>query len=337
MIISSLFAAAFTFTATATGLEKGAPVEFMFVDKTSDRDYEALFIIDRSQAEFRRDIEKAGLKPGKSVNIAKCVLWPVGCKVKIEPTLDEFVNVALPEGYERSDAIYTGGHAGSAVFTFYSLSESPIVFNGVYPQGDVYNAYTVKRTMKKGEKREFTISWNETDRPTSFVHTVTATNVSDIIRRLRSDSSKGEIDVRIDLDPELTYDQAVPIANALNLIDSNKIKIHGVKDGCVFYKAFLPKVAWLSRKDRLLQPFELTLGESPDKDKLVFIEEDWTVEGDDPALTLKTIPFADAAKHEKTDTCFIFVNPQTKIARIESAMAKLKGTKVKNWYIFKAE
>ena len=337
MMLSSLLAAAFTFTATATGLEKGAPVEFMFVDKNSDRDYEALFILDRTQAEFRRDLEKAGLKPGKCENAAKCILWPVGCPVKIEPSLDEYVNVKLPDGYQRAEPIYTGGYDGPSAFAFYSMSESAIVFNGVYPQGDVYNAYTMKRSMKKGEQVKFTLTWDESKRPRSLVYEVGATNVAEVIKKLQAESAKGEIDVRIDLKSDVTYEQAVPIANALSTVDSVKVKMNGVKDGGIFFKAFLPKIAWLTRKDRLVQPFELTLGATPDDDKLVFIEEDWSVEGDDPKLTLKQIPFADAAKHDKTDSCFIFVPAGTTVGRIEKAMARLNDPRIKSWYVFKAE
>jgi len=333
-MLGLLLAASFTFTATATGVEKGAPVEFYWVDKNSDRDYESLFILDRTQKEFRRDLEKAGLKPGKAVDNPKYILWPVGCPVKITPALEEFVNVKLPDGYQPSSPIFTGGTDGTSGFALYSLSESAIVFNGVYPQGDVYNAYTVKKPLKKGEKVQFTISWDESQRPKSVTYDINLTNLTLVISLLRRDSEYGELDVTINLSRDLTVRQAQAIANALQVIDTVRIKMNGVRDGGIFFKAFLPQISWLTRKDRLVQPFEYTLGDSPDQDRLVFIEEDWTVEGDDPKLTPKTISFADAMKKDKTNTCFIFVDLDTKLSRIEDAMSKLKGSYVTYWYIY---
>lgn len=45
-MIAAVLAATLTFTATATGVEKGAPVEFVFAGKGTDRDYETMFILD---------------------------------------------------------------------------------------------------------------------------------------------------------------------------------------------------------------------------------------------------------------------------------------------------
>ena len=58
--LSALLAASFTFTATATGVEKGAAVEFVFAGPNTDRDYETMFVIDGSVDEFCAKLEKAG-------------------------------------------------------------------------------------------------------------------------------------------------------------------------------------------------------------------------------------------------------------------------------------
>ena len=47
-MLCSLIAAALTFTATATGVEKGTAVEFFFAGKNTDRDYETMFLLDES-------------------------------------------------------------------------------------------------------------------------------------------------------------------------------------------------------------------------------------------------------------------------------------------------
>ena len=65
-----------------------------------------------------------------------------------------------------------------------------------------------------------------------------------------------------------------------------------------------------------------------------YIDEDWTVEGTDPKLTPTEISFSEAFKKQQTDTCFIFALPDTKLSRIYSAMRKLQGSNVRNWYVF---
>ena len=70
----SLLAAAFTFTATATGVEKGTSVEFFFAGNDSDRDYETVFLLDKPVADFVHDLERAGLRPSTPIDRNRCRL-----------------------------------------------------------------------------------------------------------------------------------------------------------------------------------------------------------------------------------------------------------------------
>ena len=115
MIFASLIAASFTFTATATGVAKGTPVEFMFAGAESDRDYETMFLIDAPIDEFCHGLEKAGVPRGEAQDIESCKLWPVGCPLTLEPSLDEFVErKPLPGGPSNPAIIYTGGARDAA-------------------------------------------------------------------------------------------------------------------------------------------------------------------------------------------------------------------------------
>lgn len=343
MTICALLAAAYTFTASATGLEKGAPVEFLFVGKDSDRAYEALFELDGSVADFCAGLEKAGLPKGHATDPMTCRLWPVGCPVTLKPALSDFVDTTMPPELPLGRIIYTGGtrtEKGSvaadseqpfSVFALYSLAQSPLVFNGIYEQGVVYNCHHVKSELKKGERRTFTLSWDAKENPPSYRYEINATNAVAVLTDLKAKSAHGEIDVQIDFSDQLTVAQATAAAQAVAQIDSLKIKVNGRRDGGLFYRAFLPLVKWLDRQERLVQPFELTVGPT---NRLVFIEEDWSVEGDDPKLTPKEIPFAEAVKHDRTDTCFIFASKHERLSTLRKAMALLKGVKIRNWYVF---
>ena len=341
MMVSAILAASLSFTATATGVEKGTPVEFVFAGQNTDRDYESMFILEDSVDGFCTKLERAGLPRGRATDSAACRLWPVGCNLKFEPPISSFIDGKMPEGISASSPIYTGGtrlangicdastNMPASVFTIYSLSQSPIVYNGIYDQGVVYGSFTAGKSLKKGERVSFTVSWDAETLPRSIHLTIRPGTAANVLQRLKGESAKGELDVLIGFDETLTIAEATAAANALATIDSSRVKINGFTN--IFYRAFLPLVKWLDRKERLTQPFELTLG---NPDKLVFIEEDWTVEGDDPKLTPKEISFEAVREHPRTDTCFIFATPQTTLSRVLRAKEKLSAANIRNWYIF---
>ena len=340
-MIAAILAASLSFTATATGLEKGAPVEFVFAGRNTDRDYETMFLIEDSVDAFCARLEAAGLPRGKPTDIARARLWPVGCPVTFSPALESFIEGKMPEGLSESNPIYTGGSrlaeggcdAGTnmpaAVFAIYTLAQSPFVYNGIYDQGAVYGSFTARKALKKGDRVSFTVSWDTERFPQEIDLTIHPGNATEVLNRLRVASEKSEISARIGFDGRLTVQEATAAAMALATIDSSRIKINGCSN--IFYRSFLPLVKWQDRKERLSQPFELTLG---NPNRLVFIEEDWTVDGVDPKLTPVEITVADIARHPRTDTCFIYAEAKTTVSEILCAMEGLKGGNIRNWYVF---
>jgi len=340
----SCLAAAFTFTATATGLEKGATAEFLFIGADSDRAYEAMFTLDMPLADFAKAIEKAGLKPGKPVDASTCSVWPVGTPVAFTPEITDFVSIDGADGFSLGRIVYTGGtrdarnvpaaatEMPSSLCSFFSLGQSLFVPEGMIDQGEAYGKFHAAATLKKGAKFAFTVSWNDADTPKHIDLHADSTNVVEMLKKLKEASLSSSLDVLVSFDGDMTVAEATNLAKALDLVDSVRVKITGVRQGSLFFRAFLPLVKWKERQNRMLQPFELTI--ASDSDELVFIDEDWTVEGDDPKLTPRKISFEEALSKDKTDTCFIFARPETRLSRIYEAMSKLKGSKVRNWYIF---
>ena len=343
-MLASCLAAAFTFTASATGLAKGSTVEFLFIGSDSDRAYEAMFTLDMPVADFVQAIEKAGMKPGQPVDAEKCRVWPVGTPVALDPDISRFVEVDGADGFSLGRIVYTGGEKGTnglpvasfempaSVCAFYSLDQSIFVPEKMLGQGDAYGKFISRETLKKGARYAFTVSWNDADRPKHVDLHAKPGNTADLVKKIRDESITSVLDVQASFDGELTVAEATQFAKALDLVDSVRVKITGCREGSLFFRAFLPLVKWTERQNRMVQPFELTI--LPDEDRLVFIEEDWSVEGTDPKLTPKQISFEEAAKKDKTDTCFIYAGKDTKLSRIYSAMDKLKLSKVHNWYVF---
>lgn len=340
-MISALLAVAFTFSATATGVEKGTPIEFVFAGANTDRDYETLFILDESIDSFCSRLEKAGVPRGRPVDSAACRFWPIGCTLSLSPRIETFLDGKMPEGLRPASLIYTGGtrladgscaastNMPAAVFSLYSLAQAPLIFNGVYPQGDVYGCFTAKETIKKGTRVTFTLSCDSPSLPRHLDLTVKKGLLKEVVSQLHEASEKGEVEACLVMADDLTVREAIAVANALAVIDSPKIKINGSSG--LFYRAFLPLEKWRDRQERLTQPFELRLG---NPDQLLFIEEDWTVDGPDPKLTPREISFADVRLHPKTDTCFIYVSAETSLKEVSTAISKFKGNTIRNWYVF---
>lgn len=341
-MLSILFAASLTFTASATGVEKGTPLEFMFASETTDRDYETMFLIDGSIKSFFDKLDKCGFPRGTSIDVRKCNLWPVGVPVKLEPALETFVESDLPDGMSLGEIIFTAGerlpsgtpdaaqNMPGAVFAFYSMSQSPFLFNGLYDQGVIYGAHKVKKTLKKGEKIKFTVAWDEVTKPQYVEIIFDKTNIKDKLFDLRALAQKGEVVVCVGFDDNLLVSDARAIANSLSTIDSVRVKINGRRPGDFFFRAFLPLVKWRERQERLTQPFEVTIGEC---DKVVFIEEDWSGEGTDPKLTEKVIDYKQMSEHRQTDTVFFYAQATDTVGRLKKSLAKVPVS-VHNHYVY---
>jgi len=346
MTVLSLLAATFTFTATATGVEKGAPIEFAFVGKGSDRDYESLFVLEGSIDDFCKGLESVGFPRGKPEDLKSCSLWPIGCTVTFDPPLSNFLDSKLPDDSPLVPVVYTGGTRMSdgrceastnmplAAFCLYSLAQSPLVYNTHYEQGNVYNSHLCKTKMEKGTPVKFSISCDVQSKPKPLSLTLHPGQSTSLINKLRDEAKLSEVDACIDFSPDLSVSESVRAAQALSVVDSSRVRINGVPNGRLFYRAFLPLVKWRDRQQRLVQPFELTIGAT---NTLVHIEEDWTVEGDDPKLTPHVISTSDAARYQKTDTCFIFAESEAKLSSVYQVMESLKDSKVRTWYVFVKE
>ena len=344
MILASLIAASFTFTATATGVAKGTPVEFMFAGRDTDRDYETMFLIDAPVDEFCEALEKSGIPRGEAQNAKECRLWPVGCALTLTPSIDEFlVREQLPGCPTNAAIIYTGGARDAAkkpvaanvmpqaVFSLYTMDQSPLLFDGIFPQGDVYGHNLAKTTIEKGRRYSFTLTWDEKNRPSQTTVVFRPGSLSTAIRSVKAESEKGPLVLKAVFSSDLTLVEAKAVANALALVDSENVKVNGKDPNGFFFRAFLPAVKWLDRKERLTQPFELHI--SSGKPKLLFIDEDWSGDGVDPILRDREISFEEAAKHVKTDTCFIYAPSTSRVADLQPYIGKLPKTVV-NWYVY---
>ena len=121
-------------------------------------------------------------------------------------------------------------------------------------------------------------------------------NLAETLTWLRAQADAGrEPFVTLGMDDALPLKRAIDVARVFGMLDGQGLKLDGKTERGLFARAFLPLEKWRERKDRNPQPFELHLTRETDgilKKKLIFIEEDWSVEGLDPKLTPREYPFA---------------------------------------------
>ncbi len=133
--------------------------------------------------------------------------------------------------------------------------------------------------------------------------TVQKAKLADVLVWLRAKVAEGrELFVTLDMDDAVPLKRAVDVARVFSLLEGSGVKLDGKTASGVYPRAFLPQEKWRERAGRNPQPFELHVAAGPggkvDK-KLVFVEEDWSVQGLDPALTPREYPFEDWAELPK--------------------------------------
>lgn len=233
--------------------------------------------------------------------------------------------------YGDEGLVFTGGRwceAGAGCVTDTNLpcsvislyNEPGTVFDVPFQvaQSDVYGRLTVAEALPFGQLLEITIKplLPADGQPRVMPLTVKARaegqeialtsrgadgavvhegKLADAMAWLHAKAGAGrEMFVTLDVDDALTLRRAADVARVFAMVDGKGLKLDGKPDGGLFARAFLPQERWRERKGRNPQPFELHLsaGEGGKLAKrLVFVEEDWKVEGLDPKLTPREYPF----------------------------------------------
>ena len=298
-----------SFTAKATGIDTAVPVEFVIAGPGSDRDYESLFITDDSLKDIVEAMSKAGIPTGKTYDVDKCILWPIGPVVEFEPRIDSLVRIKEDVDYRLYDTVYTGGNGNYdmplAVLSTYTFSQSLFSFDDSLDQSVGYGCFIATRQWQKGDKITFKVTWK----------------------------GGATVDTTPDFPADKTLAEAVKYAQAVQLLDTRTSKVNGFKEGQFFYQAFLPKEQWKDRKERLVQPIEIRLTST--NVVTTVIDEDWSVDGPDPKLTARIVDFdkAFAEKKKVTNVVFFFAPADTKLERLYELKKRIPAS-YRNFYVY---
>ena len=336
-----------TFDVVSTDCGIDTKLEFFLVGAESDHDYEAMFMTENSAAELAEAFEKAGFPRGTPSNPRECRFWPTGGAVTFEPGLWTFVTDTLEENSPA--ALYTGGardesglpeaatNMPQAVFALYDCPQSLFQLDDSLSQTETYGRFRPAVKIPRGEKRRITATWNGIALHEKLNLVLEPGGIPNALAMLRAKSECGkELDVTAYFSPAMTVAEAKICAAAFQTIDSPRVKFNGYADGQFYYRAFLPLERWRDRRERLVQPYEVRIGEDG-KPSLTIVKEDWTSNPDstDPVLEVReNVAFAETAKPgDQTDSCLIFASAQTRLADVFAVRALLPR-RVVNYYIY---
>ena len=222
------------------------------------------------------------------------------------------------EGPEAARVCLTDSNMPSSVISLYN--EPGTVFDLPFQigQSEVYGRLTLAQALpfgalleiilrplevKNGGARVWPLTVTAAMSGAEVVLTCTGTGgallkragLADVLAWLRGQSEAGrEPFVTVGMDDAMPLKRAVDVARVFGMLDGKGVKLDGKTQTGLYPRAFLPQEKWRERQDRNPQPFELHVAQGADgalKKKLVFIEEDWNVQGLDPKLTPREYPF----------------------------------------------
>ena len=339
-----------TLSASATGITKPSPLEFLIVGPGSDHDYESMFVADADIGEIAKAFKDAGISNGRAVDPTKARFWPVGDFLKIKPEFDSLVRECheLPlrpisfTGGSRTDdgAPVAATNMPLALFAFYNLPQSLIQFDEALDQSVAYGRFKPAKQFKTGEKVTFKFTLAKKNANIAVSPEFKSNNAAEILSQLREKANNAELDVIPHFSGDMTLEEARKIAELLSMLDSPQIKINGYAPGQFFYQSFLPKEAWRDRKERLCQPPELHYTDDG-KFIVIDIKESWSKDDNvlDPILTPTSFTFdniEEAAKlcdklGDYTSTILVYAPESIKLSELYKMRSYIKGG-ILNYY-----
>lgn len=340
-----------SFDVVSTDCGVDTEIEFLFVGPNSDHDYESMFKTVQPVSEIVDAFAKAGFPSGSPVSTENCRFWATGGTVIMEPAFTDLVKDMRGENPPR--IIFTGGkrdekgvadaavNMPEAVFALYNCPQSLIQIDDFLEQSATYGRFKVARKIPEGEKRRITFKYVNGSTCRKETVEINNTNLVEVADFLKAESAKESLDVLCDFSPETTVKNARNAAALLQMLDSAKIKINGIKEGQLYYKAYLPLEKWRDRKERLAQPPEVRFA-ADGSISVTEIKEDWSDENSlDPKLTPVEKRYTDAqaaadavdAVASKVFTVFFYAAENSEIGRIFEFRKKLKTPKL-NIYVF---
>jgi hypothetical protein len=305
-----------------TGIREGYETEFIVLGPLSDRAYEGLTMAWDAPSTVSKAVEALGVKPGVAADALRGLAMAQGERFTVSvcrltdasPTFlplsdfvtDDFSTPAqnlLGRGFP-----FVGGQAfddlmPASIIAAYTEKASTFGLPYYAEKGAAYGSFRAKTTEQKGAPAVVALQWQPLPNGQARVHhadiCISAAHLKDpdaFLTQLKMfcDDPR-DVFLNVSFDDALTLKSVAPLANLIIALEaSGGFTLAPPKGGYLPVRAFAPDEAWRNREARLFQPWEVEFEKAdataPVKVNLCQIIEDWSVEGNDPALTRKCYP-----------------------------------------------
>ncbi|MGN0827475.1 MAG: hypothetical protein ACI4QD_06030 [Kiritimatiellia bacterium] len=292
----------------ATGNDAGVETEFLLIGSSSDRAYEALFVLPDGvettlwqRVQSLRAPDGRPLAGGSSCDAMDLRFWPKGEHFslrlfELEPNLRE-----IPLSSVLSDSKHQPLHFSLVASNRWDATEPPVSVISLYndsqtlfdlpvqaSKGATYGRFRTVRKLRKHARYRIRLDWmpatNALPRANEITLEVTPeTDYAALVRMLRKEAETGrDLFLRIRPAPNLPVSRLVDLARLIKPLEApGGVRLDKPAEGQFYLPAFLPRREWRTPSSRPFQPWELHLGAT---NTLQWIEEDWRVQGLEPKL-----------------------------------------------------
>lgn len=306
------------------GLGEGIETEFLIAGPLSDRAYEAFAIARDLPSVIARAVEALGVPRGQPADprsgrgMAKGERFTLSLK-RLGPdgdgsfrALSDFVadtcSTPAQDLFARGFP-YIGPtpeldtHMPSAVVSAYTEPLSLFGLPYHAPKSQVYGLFRAKTSEAGGRPAVFRLAWERLPDGQPRVYdcripvTLADLEAPDgILAKLKSlCEDPRDVFLTLAVAPDVPLERLPPFAAlVMELERQGGFTVDTAEPNQISLRAFLPNPVWNERSKRIFQPWEIEVapGETPGNPSVTLcrILEDWTVEGNDPALTRSCYP-----------------------------------------------
>lgn len=304
------------------GLAEGYEVEFLLLGRLSDRAYEAAMIAWDDPSAIKKAATALGVPLGEEANAVRGMPMAQGERFTIEYaplTEGPLTFVSIAEEIEDACSTASQNLFGRG-FPYIGRSteddQMPCAIIATYTgcnalfgmpyhadKSGTYGLFRAKKERTYGTPVVVALRWQKLPNGQPRVchqqlllTEESITNTDQLIEELKAFcDNPADVFLDVRMEASLTLEAIRPVAQLLLAIErEGGYTILAPADNQVSVRAFSPKASWLNREGRLFQPWEIEIapGEAggPASVTLCQIEEDWSVEGPDPALTRHCYP-----------------------------------------------
>jgi hypothetical protein len=314
--------------AESCGLSLGNEVEFLLLGRLSDRAYEAAWIAWDHPSAIQAAAKALKVPLGEEADVARGLPMARGERftiayaplVEATPlTFHSVAEVVSDEASTPAQNLFARGFPYVGCTTEDDLM--PCAMIGLYTgcnslfgmpyfagKSATYGLFRAKQALPAGSPFVIALKWQRlpNQQPRVFQQTLTInkatlTDLDALIETLKG-YCEHPADVFLDvcLEDTLTLEEIIPVASLLLALEAEGgFTLSAPQPGQLPIRAFAPKKEWLTRETRTFQPWEIEVAPgvdgAPVNVTLCQIEEDWSVEGFEPALTRHCYPNVTAA------------------------------------------